>query len=263
MSSRSGRKGAPTDNQFHIHTSPLRVPVIFPPILIPLRSPRDILPYGPNALLLNWEQRIDPAISAGVHAWAAAIRRHPAVRECVPAYASLLVRFAAPLITAYDLREFIIGLRPEENDRNGSFHHQLPVCYDGPDLEEAATILRLAPEDLIRLHSDQNYLVYQVGFRPGFGFLGETIPELEIPRRSIPRAHVPAGSVGIAGRQTGIYPSDSPGGWQLIGRCPCLLIRKGGNRPALLRAGDTVCFKPVSAAEFNDLLNSPTPWPER
>lgn len=227
-----------------------------------MRSPHNILPYGPDALLLNWEQRIDPAISAGVHAWAAAIGRHPAVRECVPAYASLLVRFAGPLITAYDLHEYILGLRPEENSQDGSFHHQLPVCYDGPDLSEVAANLKLAPQDLIRLHADRDYLVYQVGFRPGFGFLGETAPELEIARRSTPRAHVPAGSLGIAGRQTGVYPSDSPGGWQLIGRCPYPLLREG-NRPALLRAGDTVRFEPVSAAEFNDLLNSPPPWPER
>lgn len=227
-----------------------------------MRTPRHILPYSPNALLLNWEQRIDPAISSGVHAWAAAIGEHPAVRECVPAYASLLVRFAAPLITAYDLQEYILGLKPEENDQNKRFKHELPVCYDGPDLEEAAAILKLSSDDVIRLHANRDYLVYQLGFRPGFGFLGQTAPELEVARRSVPRSHVPTGSVGIAGRQTGIYPSESPGGWQLIGRCPIPLLRVG-NHPALLRAGDTVSFRPVSAIEFDQLINSPTPWPER
>lgn len=227
-----------------------------------MRSPHHIVSYGPDALLLNWEQRISPAISAGVHAWAAAIRQHPAVRECVPGYASLLVRFAGPLVSAYDLREFIFGLKPEETEAKSALTHELPVCYDGPDLEAAAAALGLTTSSLIRLHSGQEYLVYQIGFRPGFGFLGQTVPELEIARRPTPRTHVAAGSVGLAGRQTGVYPTDGPGGWQLIGRCPTPLLR-AGDQPALLRAGDRVRFRPVSAATFTDLLNSPSPWPER
>ncbi|WP_187271164.1 5-oxoprolinase subunit PxpB [Neolewinella aurantiaca] len=227
-----------------------------------MRSPRTILTYGPDALLLQWEQRIAPDISAGVHAWAAAISGNVAVRECVPAYASLLVRFAPRLISAYDLQEFILALKPESKKNDQHLHHQLPVCYDGPDLQEVASLLGLSPERVIQLHTSQKYLVYQIGFRPGFGFLGQTLTELEVARRSAPRARVPAGSVGIAGRQTGIYPSESPGGWQLIGRCPVPLLR-AGDQPALLRAGDTVQFRPVSLPEFNDLLNSPAPWPKR
>ena len=227
-----------------------------------MRSFHHIVPYGPDALLLNWEQRIDPGVSAGVHAWAAAIGEHPAVRECVPAYASLLVRFSAPLITAYDLREFILGLQPGADTAMQGIHHDLPVRYDGPDLKEAAALLGISVKKLIGLHAGTDYLVYQIGFRPGFGFLGQTAPELEIARRPTPRAKVPAGSVGIAGRQTGIYPSAGPGGWQLIGRCTYPLLREG-RRPALLRAGDTVRFRPVSTKAFADLLNSPPPWPER
>ena len=227
-----------------------------------MRSPREIVPYGPEALLLNWEQRIDPAISAGVHAWAALIGRHPAVRECVPAYASLLVRFATPLVSAYDLREYILDLAPVAGARKDAIRHQLPVCYDGPDLDATAKLLRLTTERLISLHADRDYLVYQIGFRPGFGFLGQTAPELSVGRHPTPRARVAAGSVGLAGRQTGVYPSDSPGGWRLIGRCPYPLVRAGDD-PALLRAGDTVRFRPVSAVEYDHLLNSPAPWPER
>lgn len=227
-----------------------------------MRSPHHIISYGPDALLLKWEQRIDPAISAGVHAWAGAIGQHPAVRECIPAYASLLVRFAAPQIRVYDLREYILGLQPDQLNDTERIGHELPVCYDGPDLEETATVLGISVEEIIRLHAGSDYLVYQLGFRPGFGFLGQTAPELEIARHVQPRAHVPAGSVGIAGRQTGVYPSDSPGGWRLIGRCPYTLLQ-ADDHPALLHAGDTVRFRPVSAAEFDELLNSPTPWPER
>ncbi len=227
-----------------------------------MRSPHHIISYGPDALLLNWEQRIDPAISKGIHAWAAAIKVHPAVQECVPGYASLLVRFAGPLVSAYDLREFILELKPEGNERTNTLTHELPVCYDGPDLEATATTLALSEAELVRLHTEQEYLVYQIGFRPGFGFLGQTALELEIARRTTPRSCVPAGSVGLAGRQTGVYPTAGPGGWQLIGRCPYPLLRVG-DQPALLRAGDTVRFRPVSAAEFTDLLNSPPLWPER
>ncbi len=227
-----------------------------------MRSPHYIVSYGSDALLLNWEQRIDPTISTSIHAWAVEIKRHPAVRECVPGYASLLVRFAAPLVSAYDLREFILELKPEKSEQKKTLTHKLPVCYNGPDLQETAKVLKLSTTELIQLHADQEYLVYQIGFRPGFGFLGQTAPELEVARRATPRARVPAGSVGLAGRQTGVYPTEGPGGWQLIGRCPYPLLRSG-DHPSLLRAGDTVRFHPVTEAEFSDLLNSPPPWPER
>ncbi len=235
------------------------LPVKHPSVL---RRPRSISRYGPSALLLNWEQRIDPAISAGVHSYAAAIGAHPAVLECVPAYASLLVRFAAPRITASELSDFIYELTPISVAAPGRHTHKLPVCYDGPDFEDTAKRLSLDPEALIDLHTSRNYLVYQLGFRPGFAFLGDTAPALEIDRHTAPRSHVPAGSVGLAGRQTGVYPTVSPGGWRLIGRCPVPLLRTGTD-PILFRAGDLVRFHQVTATEFLHLQNNPPPWPER
>ncbi|MFT5999894.1 MAG: KipI family sensor histidine kinase inhibitor [Neolewinella sp.] len=227
-----------------------------------MRLPRHILPYGPDALLLNWEQRITPGISTSVHAYAAALLAHPAVLECVPAYASLMVRFAPPKISAYQLREFIFELRPSAARPQTSVIHDLPVLYDGPDLEFIFRKLSLSKKDLISLHSAPDYLVYQVGFQPGFAFLGDTSEALAIERRESPRAKVPAGSVGLAGRQTGVYPTDGPGGWQLIGRCPWPLIRPGPS-PTRLQAGDRVSFRPVSPVEFANLVKSPAPWPER
>lgn len=212
--------------------------------------------------MLNWEQRIDPAISAGVHSYAATIGAHPAVLECIPAYASLLVRFAAPRITASELSDFIYDLTPLSVVGANHYTHELPVCYDGPDFENTAKQLSLEPEVLIDLHTSQNYLVYQLGFRPGFAFLGDTAPSLEISRLVAPRSRVPAGSVGLAGRQTGVYPTASPGGWRLIGRCPIPLLRTGTD-PILLRAGDFVRFHQVTATEFSYLQNNPPPWPER
>jgi len=227
-----------------------------------LRQPRTITAYGPTALLLSWEQRIDPAISAGVHAYATALNHHPAVLECIPAYASLLVRYAAPRITAATLKEFIYDLRPPDYSPEERCVHELPVRYDGPDLKSSAQQLSLSPAALIELHCGPDYQVYQLGFRPGFAFLGDTPAALNIGRRATPRTHVPAGSVGLAGRQTGVYPADSPGGWQLIGRCPVPLLRSGTD-PVRLRAGDLVRFLAVGSEEFIHLQNNPPPWPER
>lgn len=231
-------------------------------IIIPLRLPHHILPYGPGALLINWEQRIAPDISTSVHAYAAALLAHPAVVECIPAYASLLVRFAAAQISAYQLREFIYELRPKTVAPQNVVTHDLPVLYDGPDLDFVAGKLGLSTSEIISLHTSSVYLVYQLGFQPGFAFLGDTPEALEIERRESPRLKVPAGSVGLAGRQTGIYPMDGPGGWQLIGRCPLPVVRPGTD-PTRLRAGDRVGFRSVSAKEFLQLSKSVELWPER
>ncbi|MEM9527009.1 MAG: allophanate hydrolase subunit 1, partial [Bacteroidota bacterium] len=162
-------------------------------------------------------------MSAGVHAYAQAVAKHPAVVECVPAYASLLVRYAPPKTSAYALEEYIFSLRPQPLAEKAIFRHEIPVCYApslAPDLEQTAALLELTPEALIEFHTNRSYLVYQLGYLPGFAFMGQTAAQLAVARLNSPRARVPAGSVGLAGRQTGIYPLESPGGWRLIGRCP-------------------------------------------
>ena len=227
-----------------------------------MRRPRHILPYGPSALLLQWEQRIDEAISLGVHVYAAALGEHPAVRECVPAYASLLVVFDPRFLRAYDLREVIYALRPAADRAAGGLLHELPVVYDGDDLAEVAAHCGLSSEEVIRLHTAKTYRVFQLGYQPGFAFLGVTDERLAVGRRAEARRRVPAGAVGLAGRQTGVYPGESPGGWQLIGRCPLPLLHPNTDAPRL-RAGDQVRFRAVTAAEFTDLHRNPSPWPER
>ena len=134
----------------------------------------------------------------------------------------------------------------------------IPVCYGGdlgPDIEEVANTNNLTIEEVIRLHSDAVYRVFMIGFIPGFAYLGGMNEKLSTPRKSAPRQQVPAGAVGIAGKQTGIYPLKTPGGWQIIGQSPIKLFDARRPKPSLLTAGDRVSFKPIDRSGF-DLLMS-------
>lgn len=227
-----------------------------------MRRPRQIVNYGSSALLLEWEQVIDRSINAAVHAYAQAARQLPAVLETVPAYCSLLITFDQERITAYQLQEQLYTLRPSLQSATDQLH-RLPVVYGGsfgPDLAEVADSLQLSPDRVIQLHTATEYQVYQLGYQPGFAFLGETAPELEIARKANPRPEVVAGSVGLAGRQTGVYPQAAPGGWQLIGRCPWPLVRVAPAPFMRLKAGDRVQFFPIAATEWAAYQQNPGTW---
>ncbi len=129
----------------------------------------------------------------------------------------------------------------------------IPVCYGGdfgPDLEYVAHHNNISPQEVIEIHSGNEYSVYMIGFSPGFPYLGGMSEKISAPRRSSPRLIIPAGSVGIAGKQTGIYPIETPGGWQIIGRTPIKLFRPDEESPSLLQAGDKIKFTPISYPEF-------------
>ena len=133
---------------------------------------------------------------------------------------------------------------------------QIPVCYDpafGFDLQELSSFYQLKKEEIIEIHSSAVYTVYMIGFVPGFPYLGGLSEKLTAPRRQNPRAAIPAGSVGIAGQQTGIYPLETPGGWQIIGRTPLKLFDVNRPQPSLLKAGDKLKFEPVSLKEFEQI----------
>ncbi|MGZ3755009.1 MAG: 5-oxoprolinase subunit PxpB [Mucilaginibacter sp.] len=133
----------------------------------------------------------------------------------------------------------------------------IPVYYGGefgPDLEEVAAANNLTAAEVIVKHSAAIYKVYMIGFVPGFAYLGGMPEELAMPRKATPRAVIPAGSVGIAGKQTGVYPLETPGGWQIIGRTPLKLFDTGRSSPALLKAGDQVVFKPIDVVEYERLI---------
>jgi inhibitor of KinA len=131
----------------------------------------------------------------------------------------------------------------------------IPVCYGGefgPDIEEVADINSLSIQQVIQIHSQAIYIVHMIGFVPGFAYLGGMSPLIAAPRKSLPQAAIPAGSVGIAGGQTGIYPLKTPGGWQIIGQTPLKMFDVDRPQPALLKAGDKVVFKPISRANFSN-----------
>ncbi|MDR7073243.1 5-oxoprolinase subunit PxpB [Fictibacillus barbaricus] len=131
----------------------------------------------------------------------------------------------------------------------------IPVCYGGefgPDLEEVAEHNGLTPEEVIEIHSNGDYLVYMIGFAPGFPYIGGMSEKIAAPRRKDPRLKIPAGSVGIAGKQTGVYPIETPGGWQLIGKTPRALFLPNGESPSLLKAGDKIKFEPITIEEFQN-----------
>jgi inhibitor of KinA len=178
-----------------------------------------------------------------------------------PAYNSLLVTFdptvSGPEETAEKIRS-VIG-RKDSAALPEPRTVEIPVCYEkdlAPDIGDVAGHNRLTVEDVIRIHSGTEYLVYFLGFSPGFPYLGEMPAAIATPRLRTPRLRVPAGSVAIGGSQTGIYPMDSPGGWRLIGRTPLRLFSPERNPPTLLEMGDRVRFVPITMEEFINPRNA-------
>lgn len=182
----------------------------------------------------------------------------PHVRNLHPAYASLLVKFD-PLKTSHAdleaaLHKYLERLDAVPLPPPGTI--EIPVCYGndfGPDLADLAASHNLTPEQVIEAHASANYRVCFLGFVPGFAYLSGLPDALATPRLPTPRRQIPAGSVGIAGHQTGVYPFATPGGWRLIGRTPVALYRPTNSTPFLLRPGDVVRFEPIGLREFDRL----------
>lgn len=214
-----------------------------------------------DAWLLRFGDAIDVDINTLVLAASAQLQAHLPDIECVPAYASLLLRFdpaqwldeAAP-IAGQRLRETIESvLQYATDDAVAMREIELPVWYAGADLHDVATHARMSAEEVIARHSAASYRVAMLGFAPGFPYLLGLDPALAMPRRSNPRTHVPAGSVAIGGLQTGIYPQALPGGWQLIGRTPVRLFDLAAASPSLLHAGDRVRFRAIGEDDYQRL----------
>lgn len=211
-----------------------------------------LLPVGDAALTCE----LGDAPACDVQARARALGRSlsarplPGQRECVAALTSVLVNFDARVTTAAELGEGLRRRLDEPVTEPAPRVHEVAVCYggaEGPDLAEVAARLGLSADEVVALHSGVDYEVELLGFMPGFAYLGTLPAALELPRRATPRTRLPAGSVAIAGRQTGIYPAASPGGWHVLGRASVALFDPTRRPPALLQPGDRVRFRPVAS----------------
>lgn len=216
-----------------------------------------IKPVGDQAALVVFEQKIDESVNTEVMELASRIEsmgRREFV-ETVPAFASLLVYYDPLRMSFAECAGILEKLASRTGTGAGHTGKlvEIPVCYGGiygEDLEYVARHAGLTPEEVIRIHSGREYRIYMLGFLPGFPYLGGMDERLTTPRLSSPRTKIPAGSVGIGGSQTGIYPVSSPGGWQLIGRTPVTLfsLGKGGTLP--YEAGDRIRFVPIGEEEY-------------
>ena len=217
-----------------------------------------IVPAGDSALIVEFEERIDPAVNAKTIACAEAIQSAAisGVRDIVPTYRSVAVYFD-PLRTDTDALVERIAHDAEASvpaEHSSRAPIRIPVCYGGdlcPDLAHVAASANQPEEEVVRLHSSAIYRVFMLGFVPGFAYLGLVDQRIAMPRHATPRVRVPVGSIGIAGVQTGIYPAETPGGWQLIGRTPVKPFDPARADPFLMKAGDAVQFYTIDRAEYD------------
>jgi len=218
-----------------------------------------ISPVGDCAISIDFGQVIDPKINRHIRQTIERIQelKLDGITELVPTYCALLIQYDAMLYSYSDICNLMEPLLEPSvtNDANDRVTViEIPTVYGGefgPDLGFVASHNNLSEDEVVSIHSGTDYLVYMLGFIPGFTYLGGMDPRIATPRLSSPRTLIPAGSVGIAGEQTGTYPSDSPGGWQIIGRTPVTMYDMSKEQAALLSAGDYVRYVPIDEAEYN------------
>ncbi|SJZ85461.1 5-oxoprolinase subunit PxpB [Garciella nitratireducens] len=220
------------------------------------------LQAGDQAVNIEFGNEISEEINRKIRAMTLTIEKEKieGIVEVVPTYRSLMIHYN-PLKVEYKrlinkLKELESNL--ENIDLPAPEVIEIPTLYGGeygPDIEKVASYNELSIEEVIQIHSSKEYLIYMLGFTPGFSYLGGMDQRIATPRLSSPRTKIPGGSVGIAGKQTGIYPIDSPGGWQLIGRTPLKLFDPQSKNPILLKAGNYVVFKPIGKEEYERIKN--------
>jgi inhibitor of KinA len=215
---------------------------------------------GDKALVVEFGNEINESVNSKVRNLYVALNKYKVagIEEITPTYRSLLIQYN-PLIINLDILKTKLK---ELEDKLGKVDIpkpriiEIPTLYGGeygPDLSFVAEHNGITTEDVIKIHSSVDYLIYMLGFTPGFPYLGGMSEKIAAPRLSMPRTKIPAGSVGIAGKQTGIYPIESPGGWQLIGRTPLKLYDPKRQPPIVLQAGDYIRFVPVTIDKYNEI----------
>lgn len=216
-----------------------------------------VVPEGDSSLLIQFEQVISPAINQRIAAIVKLIRAQQisGIIDMIPTYCSLLINYNPQAISYKELHHRIESIVKMDTKTESITKkvYEIPTCYGGkygPDLKNIAEHAGLSEEEVIRIHSSSDYLIYMLGFLPGFTYLGGLDERIHTPRLANPRVLIPAGSVGIGGSQTGIYPVDSPGGWQLMGMTPVKTYDPNRAEPILVQAGDYIRFVPVSEEEY-------------
>lgn len=226
------------------------------------RGTQTVLPEvraaGDSAVLVVVGEHLDRQVNRQVHQLAAHLR-DLGLDAVIPGYVSLLVQYDPARYDFEEVRRIILS-RPASAAEGPKVARRwlIPVRYGGdfgPDLDDVAAYHHISPDDVVMLHAHRDYTIYCLGFSPGFPMLGELPPDLHTPRLDTPRTRVPAGSVAIGGRQTGIYPSATPGGWRLIGRTPVPLFDPAARPPVPYQPGDCLRFEPIDEALYTKLAD--------
>lgn len=217
-----------------------------------------IVRFGDSALLVNFEQKIDEAINNQVLSLYKQLKEIKEVTFLIPAYCSLTVGFGKQTsfkVLSKQIEDLTSKSESTDLELNSKII-EIPVCYEAPyalDMNEVSEKTGLTQQEIIDTHCQETYKVYMLGFVAGFAYLGSLPEQLFCPRKTEPRKEVLAGSVGLAGLQTGIYPANAPGGWQIIGRTPVPTFSPKADNPTLFKAGDAVKFKSISSSEFEEI----------
>lgn len=222
----------------------------------------ELYPLGDSAVILEFGTEITPRIQNKVQLVSSFLEKNPPrwMIEFIPAFTTVTILYNPNSFKNKELPYEVVSTevrnilsKIESTDRIEHRLVEIPVCYGGelgPDLEYVANYNNLTPAEVIQIHTSEDYLVYMIGFAPGFPYIGGMSEKIATPRKASPRLKIPARSVGIAGMQTGIYPIETPGGWQLIGRTPIELFQPNAHPPSLLKAGDKIRFFQISQEEY-------------
>lgn len=227
-----------------------------------------ISPLGDTAIILNFGNRIDETLNSKVLQVFHKLQDMalPFVKDVVPGYSTLVIFYDLLILenqktvnktyTAMVMDQVKqIVAQDIKNSSSYSRQIKIPVCYSNKyalDIDDVSKEKKLPAAEIIRIHTSRKYRVYMTGFLPGFAYMGEVDKRIAMPRKTTPRVNVAAGSVGIAGAQTGIYPLNSPGGWQIIGKTPLRIFDKEKHDPVLLQPGDEIEFYPITQDEYTN-----------